>query len=1110
MKTLAGVLYALVLPFLTADWTVENGFRWMPLAKPGGDGSPGFDRIDPASIGITFTNALSAERVTQFQNLMNGNGVAAADVDGDGWVDLFLCHRQSTSRLYRNLGDGRFVDVTEASGLAGLRLIASGAVFGDLDGDGAQDLLVSSFGGPHACFRNDGKGHFRDVTAEAGITGKSGASSMALSDVDGDGDLDLYWCNFALEALFRDGSVVTTRVVDGKTVVTGRYAKRIQVVDGNLIELGDPDVLYLNDGTGKFTPAPWETHFADADGQPVSAPLDLGLAVQIRDIDGNGTPDIYVCNDFHTPDRVWLGDGKGHFRAPSPWALRNMTFASMGVDFADLDRDGRLDFVTLDMLHRDLRWNLRTSRFDIENPRVPGIFPHRENVPRNCLYWNRGDGSWAEIGIFAGIAATDWSWTPLFLDVDLDGWEDLLVSNGYQYDVNDLDSSARIKASEKFPTKPSRNLYLGYPPLTPPKFAFQNRRDRTFEEVGTKWGFNATNIAHGLISADLDRDGDLDLVANCQPGPPLVYLNRTHAPRVAVRLRGRKGNPDGLGARILLRGGPVEQQQEMVAGGQYLSHAETVRTFAAGSGPMSLEVRWRSGRVSRVEGVLSGRLYEVEEAGATEAAPVVSAPPGRGWFEDVSPKLDLRHHEEPWDDFGFQPLVPRRYSQEGPPIMVSDIDGDGNLDVVMGSGRGGRLEIRTGNGKGEFRSKDVSGPELPDDLLGLVHLPGAGGGVIAGAVANLESGAVDGPSVLLWKVEAGGLTPMTPLPSVGSSPGCLAAGDFDGDGDVDLFVGGRLIPGRWPEPAASGVFLAEGGTFKAEPLPGDLLHRLGLVTAAAVVDLDGDRVAEVVVAKEFGALQALKRTPAGWKDVTAEVGLESGVGLWNSLVAIDVDGDGALDLVAGNEGRNSQRTQWGDPAVVWNSSDRTAPVLLVESAMVGGEAIPVRNREFLSTLFGDLPVRFPNHTAYSQSNSRAVLGGDGAKLLVADEVRSCVFLRRQGKFVKSPLPQEAQWAPVSGIAAGDFNGDGKPDLFLAQNRFALRKEDTAADAGAGCVLVGDGRGGFRSSEAIERGNWRIHGEQRGVAAGDFNKDGRIDLVVSQNGAQTRLLMGLAP
>ncbi len=1111
MKTPLAVWLLCISVPCAAQWTSGPGFRWKSLTAPVGPGGPGFVRESASALGITFTNALSADRVMQFQNLMNGSGLAAADVDGDGLVDLYLCHKQAGNRLYRNRGNGRFEDITASAGVDCLKQTSVGAVFGDLNGDGSPDLLVSAFGGPNACLINDGKGRFRDATVESGLTGKSGATSMALSDIDGDGDLDVYGCNFAVQAILRDGALITTRMVDGQPVVTGRHAHRVKVIDGMMVEFGDPDVLWINDGKGRFQAAPWEQTFSDADGKPVPAPQDFGLAVQMRDINGDGNPDIYVCNDFQTPDRLWLGDGKGRFRAADPWALRSMSYASMGVDFADLDRDGHLDFITVEMLGRELPQHLRTSSPMSPVQRLPGVFPTREDVPRNCLYRNRGDGTWAEIALAAGVAASGWSWTPLFLDVDLDGWEDLLVSNGHLHDVNNRDVASRSKSSAQQAIKATRELLLQYPPLTPPKYAFRNRRDFTFEETGAAWGFDAPEPAHGMIAVDLDQDGDLDVVANALTGPPLVFRNRATAPRVAVRLKGRAGNPDGVGARIRLEGGPVIQTQEIVAGGQYLSHSEPMRVFAAGDAAMSLEVHWRSGRISRVAEVRAGRLYEVDEAAASETPAPVARVPAAPRFTEATAALAHRHVEEPFDDFARQPLLHRRLGQEGPAVLMEDLNGDGFKDLAVGAGRGGRVAIRLGDGRGHFRELAVPGDAAPDDILGLAFVRRKGGGELLAAVSSFESATSKGPSVLRWRIEGETVTVLSPLPSIGSSPSALVVGDWDGDGDPDLFVGSRLQPGRWPHPAVSRIFTNEGGEWAPDPSPIPAFGSAGMVTGAAAADLDGDGRMELITCAEFGSVRIYRLGSKGWEDATTASGLESGTGLWNGLVVTDVDRDGRSDLIVGNEGFNTAWNLWGDgqPQVLADAPAADAGVAVVEAVRLAGRLSPVRDRQSLAAGIPDLPARFATHEAFSAATAESVLGSAPALRLAVTERRSMVFLQRGQRFEGKPLPPAAQWSPVTALAAADVDGDGRMDLALAQNRFCVRPEDMPQDGGMGCVLLGDGAGGFKALPAAELG-LRIPGEQRGVALGDLDGDGRPDLVVTQNGAQTVLGLSRRP
>lgn len=620
-QPLVSFLPQLAAVFLTASslgWEGGNGLRWSTLNVPA-SGKTGFTLLAPTETGILWTNIISEDSVAKHYNMVSGAGVAAGDYDGNGHCDLYFCNRGGENALFRNLGNGRFENATAAAEAACAGRSSTGATFADINGDGLLDLLVNSFLGTNSCFLNLGNGRFTNATRTAGLISRGGSTSLALGDVDDDGDLDLYVAYFGIEAILREGGRLSFNMVNGQPVVTGRHARRLKVVDGQLVELGEQDVLYLNDGRGHFTAVNWAEFFRDEDGQPISAaPLDFGLSVQIRDIDEDGFPDIYVCNDFQTPDRAWLNDGHGHFRAMPHVALRNMSYASMGVDFADIDRDGRLDFITVDMLSREHARRLRQLSSMPPAGRTIGAIQDREAVPRNALYWNRGDGTYAEIAWLSGLAASDWSWTPIFLDVDLDGFEDLLVSTGSLYDVMDLDAAAASR-----PAGPgvadSRKMLSLYPRLENRKAAFRNRGDLTFEDVSQAWGFDSRQVSNGMALADLDNDGDLDVVINCANAAPLIYRNDSVAPRVAVRLKGLPPNTQGIGAKVKLLGGAVPMQsQEMICGGRYLSGDQAMRVFAAGNltNEMRIEVTWRSGRRTVVSGAKGNRLYEIDEPAA--------------------------------------------------------------------------------------------------------------------------------------------------------------------------------------------------------------------------------------------------------------------------------------------------------------------------------------------------------------------------------------------------------------------------------------------------------------------------------------------------------------
>ena len=604
------------------EWQTGNGWRsaQLPVAK---SGSTGFTLLPPSVTGIGFTNQLSDTNAALNQIRLNGSGVAAGDVDGDGRVDLYFCGLDNPNALYRNLGQWKFEDITARAGVACPGQYSTGAVFADIDGDGDVDLLVNSLGGGTRLFLNDGQGHFTEST-DSGLIRKRGSMSMALADVDGNGTLDLYVANYRTTTIRSTGLDMLN--------VNGRRMLRPQDRDDYLLtpeglvrERGEPDILYLNEGKGKLRPVSWtEGSFLDEEGKPLaSPPRDWGQSVMFRDLDGNGAPDIYVCNDFWSPDRVWINDGRGKFRALSGRALTKTSSFSMGIDFADVNRDGLDDFIVLDMLSADhVR---RMSQFsETETASLPsgvGTDPERPQVARNTLFLNRGDGTFSEIAFFSRLEATEWSWCPVFLDVDLDGYEDLLITTGYSFDTQDLDADQRINALGPWPRERVPFKLLMYPPLPLPNKAFRNEHDLTFREVSHAWGFDFKGVSQGMCLCDLDNDGDLDVVVNNMNGAAGLYRNESNAPRVAVRLKGQAPNTQGIGARIWLYGGAVPMQsQEMICGGRYLSGDDPMRVFAAGSltNAMRIEVRWRNGKRSAVNGVKANRIYEIIEAGAVE------------------------------------------------------------------------------------------------------------------------------------------------------------------------------------------------------------------------------------------------------------------------------------------------------------------------------------------------------------------------------------------------------------------------------------------------------------------------------------------------------------
>jgi hypothetical protein len=1117
--------FSLLLSLATASLLGAVGPA-LKLAIPS-SGRSGFTAVAAAASGVQFTNALSPLAAARNQNLMNGSGVAAGDFDGDGRCDLYFCAINGANALFRNLGDWRFEEVAVKAGVACPQWVSTGAVFADLEGDGDLDLLVSTLGSGVHAFRNEGQGHFSEFTAEAGLTSATGSMSLALADVEGDGDLDLYVANYGAFSVLRMGGRAEIKKVNGEWVVTGPHAHRLRYVDGRMEEVGEVGVLYLNDGAGRFQAAPWNSsRFLDEEGRPKAPPPDYGLSVQMRDVNGDGAPDIYACNDFQTPDRLWLNDGRGNFRAVSRLALRKFPFASMGVDFADLDRDGELDFIAVEMAGSNHARRMRQVSGLNYVPNLPGRFEFRPEVNRNALYRGHSDGTWSEVAELAGVAATDWSWQPVFLDVDLDGYEDLLVVNGMLFDTQDRDTLARIRALGKQSAEAARTNLLFYPPFPSPKSAFRNRGDFTFEDRAAAWGLDASSIAQGIALADFDGDGDLDLALNNLNSGALLYRNESVAPRVTVRLKGRAPNTRGLGGRIRVLGGPVNQSQEIVAGGRYLSGDDTLRTFAAGpAAHLTIEVNWRSGRQTVLTNALPNHRYEIAEPDSAPV-PAKAKPRARPLVSNQTARLQHTHHEELFDDFARQPLLPKQLSTLGPGVAWCDLDGDGRDELVIGTGRGGRIEgFRfLPDGEAVALRSDWTAPE---DVTGFTAwVTAEGKPALLAALAHYETTATNLPALVLItaspQVDTLTVTPFDEIPPAPASPGPVAAADYDGDGDLDLFLGGRVRLGAYPQAAASQIFRRTGARLVPDSAANALLKEVGLVSSAVWSDLNGDGFAELILACEWGPLRIFRNergTLAPWDPAVlgsptassppASVVLSQLTGWWNSVTTGDFDGDGRLDLVAGNWGLNTgYQASPARPLRLYYGEFGGAGTTDLIEAYYPAELqveVPRRSLNALGQALPKLAELFPTHAAFAVATLPEVLAALPVPpgVVAATTLASSVFLNRGDHFVAVPLPAEAQYAPAFGLVIADADADGRDDLFVAQNFFAMRLEWPRTDAGRGLWLRGEGTGHFTALPAVESGV-RLYGEQRGAALGDADQDGRPELVVAQNGAATTL------
>jgi len=1074
------------------EWRDGGNHRWAKLAGPG-NGQPGFTLMPPAQTGLQFTNTLATAILVGNKNLLNGSGVALGDYDSDGLCDIYLCRLDGNNALYRNLGGWRFEDVTAASGTACPGQFSTGAVFSDVDGDHDLDLLVTAMGQPNRLFRNDGHGTFTDVTAAAGIGTRYGSNSIALADIDNDGDLDLYIVNYGAKSVLKDGGKLDIVRVNGKLTVRGPYANRIKFIGNEMFEFGEPDEFYLNDGNGRFTLLDWAGgRFKTHAGDPLAEPYrDQGLSAIFRDMNGDHAPDLFIANDGFTEDRCWINDGNGHFREISPLAIRQLSYSAMGVDFADINRDGHDDFLVVEMLSQKHERRL-TQQGTIPGATIgPGNFTHRPQSRRNCFYVARGDGTFAETAYFSGVAASGWSWSSIFLDVDLDGWEDILITNGFEFDTDDLDTQARINRLGNLGVVQKRKTIFLFPPLDTPNVAFRNLGNLCFEEVGARWGFDDTHDGNGMALGDFDNDGDLDAVVNCLKGPALLYRNNAAAPRVAVRLAGSGKNTEGTGGRIRIIGalGQAPQSQEIMSGGRYVSGDQAQRTFAAQADkPFTIEVDWRDGTRTILAGAEAGRLYEIRQAGSQPKKPKTTGK--QPIFADSTHELGHRHRAANRDDFAIQPGLPRSLDRSGPALATADLDGDGDRDLIIADTR---LSLLLNDGKGRFT-------ESPNSL----SVGGRGVVVFGDGQAQQLLHLSEPPT--LYTIGNGQLRLAKRL-AFGGAPSCAAALDADGDGDIDLFIGGGPALGQFPVAAPSQLFINHNGDFVGEPLA-----KVGLVSGCATGDMDGDGDTDLVLACEWGSVKLLLNDGGKFTDASAAWGLAKFTGLWHGVVVADFDGDGKPDIAASNAGRNTAYELYPMPVRLFYGDTDADGVMELAEAFADKKTKqwkPIRALEVFTKTFPRIRGTITRNKIFAAASLPQIIGPSfgGMKSLEIAVLSSAVFLNKTGRFEMRPLPDVAQLAPAFDLCAEDFDGDGAVDLFLTQNAFGVPERYSRYDSGRGLLLRGDGAGNFAAVPASGSGI-ALYGEQRGVAAADFDGDGKTDLAVGQRGAATRLFMNL--
>ncbi len=1103
------------LALLAACAPPPDGTTARAPATAGADSAARFQRLDSARTRIGFVNALPEApdfNILNYLYYYNGGGVAVGDVDGDGLVDLYVSANLAPNRLYRNLGDFRFEDITDRAGVAGPGGWKTGVMMADLTGDGHLDLVASGvdYLGMHGrtvVYVNDGTGRFADRTEALGLGFRGFATQALAFDADRDGDLDLYLLNH---------SVHTERQI-------GVAARR----DVRHPKAGDR--LYRNDG-GRFTDVSARAGiWGGVEG--------FGLGVASSDVDGDGCPDLYVANDFQEDDFLYRNRCDGTFEEVLTRATARTSRFAMGVDAADIDNDGRPDLVVADMLpeREDIfKTSASYESFTLFDLRLrAGYHPQ---YPRNALQHNRGAGRFSEVALQAGVAATDWSWAPLLADLDDDGRKDLFLTTGIYRRPNDLDyinyvGNEAVQASlARGVSRENLALLQRMPQVPLPSHAFRNEGGMRFRDQAAAWGLADPGFATGAAYADLDNDGALDLVVNRVNAPLGVYRNRTRALPDAphwlrLRLAGRGKNTQGVGARVTVVAGGVRQllEQQPVRGFQSSVDPRLHVGLGAATVVDTLEVVWPDWRMQRLTAVAADReLVLAQDSATLRWRPPAPVPP---MATDVAAALGaaVPHLENDFLDYAREPLMPHALSREGPALAVGDVNGDGLDDLYVGGAKWQPATLLVQQRTGRFAAspqpvfaadslmEDVDAQFADVDRDGDPDLVVAGGG-------NEFFG--DAPALaprLYLNDGRGGFTRRPDLLPAGlfENWGTVAVGDFDGDGAPDLFLGGR-VTSRAYGVAPRSVLLRNDGRGRFADVTAAVapaLARIGMVAQAQWVDADGDGRRDLVVAGEWMPVRLFRnegtRDGVRLRDVSTDAGLARTEGWWQSVTVADVDGNGAPDLVLGNLGTNAWLHATDATPVRLHVADfgATGTVRAILTRTVDGREVPAHGRDDLVRLIPALRSRYPSYASFGASTLADIVGAEAVRTAARLEARTFASALAvndgRGRFTLRPLPPAAQVAPVYAALAADLAGDSVPDLWLAGNQSGVPPLFGRYDAGWGTVLRGTGGGAFAVVEP---------GDGAPALAGDVrallpvrHASGRRTVAVARSGAPLQIL-----